>query len=141
LLWRDYRVGAKENRRRDSTKTATAKDSIRGGYDTKLEQRSKRDPYCFQVKRQLDMIADAFAEDQIGTLASARSVYLALSQIASDRQSDTFTVATFAIAHRAGVSPKTVRRVIEILKKLRLVKTRARSADGLKLATEYTLIR
>ncbi len=87
------------------------------------------------------MIDDAFAEDQLGALASARSVYLALTQIASDRQNDTFTVATFAIAQRAGVSPKTVRRMIETLKKLGLVKTRARSADGLKLATEYTLIR
>jgi len=87
------------------------------------------------------MIGDAFSEGKIGALGAARSVYLALSEIASDRQSDTFTVATSYIAQRAGVTSKTVRRVIVTLKKLGFVKIQPRSANGLKLATQYSVIR
>jgi hypothetical protein len=87
------------------------------------------------------MIGDVFTEGNVGALGAARSVYLALSEIASDKQSETFTVATSYIAQRAGVTSKTVRRMIAIFKKLGFVKTQPRSANGMKLATEYTLIR
>jgi hypothetical protein len=76
-----------------------------------------------------------------GNLAAARSVYLALGEIASDKQSDTFTVATSYIAQRGAVTSKTVRRVIGILKKLGFLKTQPRSVNGLKLSHEYTLVR
>ena len=82
------------------------------------------------------MIGDAFAEGKIGNLAAARSVYLALSEIASDRQSDTFTVATLYIAQRAGVTSKTVRRVIKILQRLGFARVQGRSANGLKVASQ-----
>jgi hypothetical protein len=66
---------------------------------------------------------------------------LALSEIASDRQSDTFTVSTSYIAQRAGVTSKTVQRMIKTFKRLGFVKSQPRSANGLKLASEYSLIR
>jgi len=106
-----------------------------------MSDHAKREPFCWLEKRKLRIIADVFAEGRLGALTSARSVYLALSEIASDRQNDTFTVATSYIAQRAGVTSKTVRRVIGILKKLGFLKPQARSANGLKLAYEYTLIR
>jgi hypothetical protein len=87
------------------------------------------------------MLADVFAEGKVGSLAAARSVYLALSEIASDKQSETFTVATLYIAQRAGVTSKTVQRVIKIFKRLGFVKVQGRSASGLKLANQYTLLR
>jgi hypothetical protein len=102
---------------------------------------AKREPWCWLGKRQLRMIADVFAEGKVGTLAAARSVYLALSEIASDRESDTFTVGTQYIAQRAGVASKTVRRVLKILKQLRFVKVQGRSSNGLKVANQYTLVR
>ncbi len=82
-----------------------------------------------------------FAEGRLGSLAAARSVMLALSEIASDKQSDTFTASTSYIAQRAGVTSKTVQRMINTFKRLGFVKTQPRSANGLKLASEYSLIR
>ena len=99
------------------------------------------EPWCWVEKPKLRMISEVFAEGKLGALGAARSVYLAMSEIASDKQSDTFIVATSYIAQRAGVAPKTVHRVIGILKRLGFVRTHKRSENGLKLATEYTLIR
>ena len=65
----------------------------------------------------------------------------ALSEIASDKQSDTFTAATSYVAHRAGVTSKTVRRMIKTFKRLRFLRVQPRSENGLKVANEYTLIR
>src|SRR5262249_1346571 len=76
-----------------------------------------------------------------GSLSAARSVILALSEIASDKQSDTFTAATSYIAHRAGVTSKTVRRATKTFKRLGFLKIQPRSENGLKLCSEYTLIR
>jgi hypothetical protein len=101
----------------------------------------KREPFCWLEKQKLRTIADVWEEGKHGNLAAARSVYLALGEIASDKQSATFTVAISYIAQRAAVTSKTVRRVIGILKKLGFLKAQARSANGLKLAYEYTLTR
>ena len=103
--------------------------------------KGKREPFCWLGKPQLRTMADVFTEGKIGSLAVARSVYLALSEVASDKQNDTFTVATSYIAQRAGVTPKTVRRVIKILTRLGFLKVQGRSASGLKLASQYTLVR
>ena len=87
------------------------------------------------------MLADVFSASKIGSLSAGRSVYLALAEIASDKQTETFSVATSYIAQRAGVSSKTVRRVIGMLKKLGFVRIKARSINGLKASNEYTVIR
>ncbi len=70
--------------------------------------RSINDPFCWQNKKVLTHITETFAESD--RAASARSVYLALSEVASDEQSDTFQVSKALIAHKAGVSIKTVQR-------------------------------
>jgi len=48
---------------------------------------AKREPFCWLEKRKLRKIAEVFAEGRLGSLAAARSVILALSEIASDKQS------------------------------------------------------
>ena len=101
----------------------------------------KREPFCWLEKRKLRKIAEVFAEGRLGSLVAARSVILALSEIASDKQSDTFAAATLYIAHRAGVTPKTVQRTIKTFKRLRFLHVQPRSENGLKVANEYTLIR
>jgi len=101
----------------------------------------KREPYCWLEKRKLRKIAEVFAEGRLGSLAAARSVILALSEIASDKQSDTFPASTSYIALRAGVTSKTVRRMVKTLKQLGFLHVRPRSRNGLKIASEYTLIR
>jgi len=82
---------------------------------------AKREPFCWLEKRKLRKIAEVFAEGRLGSLAAARSVILALSEIASDKQSDTFAAATSFVAHRAGVTSKTVRRMIKTFKRLRFL--------------------
>ena len=101
----------------------------------------KREPFCWLEKRKLRNMAEVFAEGRLGSIAAARSVMLALSEIASDKQSDTFTAATSYIAHRAGVAGKTVRHIVKTFKRLGFLRVQPRSANGLKLASQYTLIR
>jgi hypothetical protein len=101
----------------------------------------RREPWCWLEKKKLRILSDVFGEGRHGSLAAARSVMLALSEIASDRQSETFTASTSYIAQRAGVTSKTVRRMVKTFKKLGFVSVQSRSANGLKIASEYTLIR
>lgn len=102
---------------------------------------SKREPFCWLEKHKLRFLSEVFGEGNYGSLSAARSVMLALSEIASDKQSDTFTVSTSYIAQRAGVTSKTVRRMNTTFRKLGFVTIRCRSASGLKLSHQYTLIR
>ena len=106
-----------------------------------LEEAIRREAWCWLEKTKLRMLSDVFGEGRLGALASARTVMLALSEIASDKQRDTFTAATLYIAQRAGVSSKTVRRMTKTFEKLRFVIIRPRSANGLRIASEYTVIR
>ena len=102
---------------------------------------AKREPFCWLEKRKLRKLAEIFAEGRLGSLSAARSVILALSEIASDRQCDTFTVSASYIAHRASVTSKTVRRMTKTFKRLGFLKIQPRSENGLKLSSQYTLIR
>src|SRR5262249_16742423 len=78
---------------------------------------------------------------KLGSISAARSVILALSEIASDRQSDIFVAATSYIAQRAGVTVKTVRRMTKTFKRLGFLRIKPRSENGLKVSNQYTLIR
>ena len=106
-----------------------------------IEDGIRREPWCWLEKKKLRILADVFGEGRQGSVMAARSVMLALSEIASDRQCDTFTAATSYIAQRAGVTRKTVDRMIKTFKRLGFVMVRDRSMKGLKIASEYTLIR
>lgn len=106
-----------------------------------MSDHAKREPFCWLEKRKLRNIAEVFAEGRLGSLAAARSVMLSLSEIASDKQTDTFVIATSYIAQRAGVTLKTVRRMTRTFKRLGFLKIQPRSQNGLKLSSEYTLIR
>jgi len=102
---------------------------------------TRREPWCWLEKKKLRVLSDVCGEGKQGSLAAARSVMLALSEIVSDRQSDTFVAAIAYIAQRAGVAKKTACRAIKTLGQLGFVKTRKRSANGLKMPSEYILIR
>ena len=102
---------------------------------------SKREPFCLLEKPKLRTIADVWEEGKHGKLSAARSVYLALAEIASDKQNDIFTVATSYIAQRAAVTSKTVRKVTKLLQRLGFLKMQRRSTNGLKVANQYKLVR
>ena len=65
------------------------------------------------------MIADVFSES-IGSISinSARSAYLGLAEIASDKQRDRFDASQAEIAHRAGLSVASVKRILPVFKRL-----------------------
>ena len=83
------------------------------------------------------MIADAYPNGA----ANARSVYVALTEIASDRASDTFDSSHPEIANRAGMSVSSVRRILPTLEKLGKVKVRPNAINGIQVRSTYTIIR
>jgi hypothetical protein len=111
--------------------------------DTYPKTNSKREPYCWIEKRKLRMIGDVFSQ-KAGTsnsARSARSLYLALCEIASDKQSDTYDESQPAIAVRAGLSVATVKRLLPIFGQLGLVKVKRNFINGMETSSTYTIIR
>jgi hypothetical protein len=80
--------------------------------------------------------------DLVGQTATARSVYLALCEIASDQQNDTFAKPQGYIAARAGVSRETARTILDRLEAIGLCSITRRRRKGQKAHLEsiYTLI-
>jgi hypothetical protein len=103
----------------------------------------KREPYCWIEKRKLRMIGDVFSQKaaSINSASSARSLILALVEIASDRQSDKFDASQPEIAIRAGLSVSTVRRILPVFGQLGLVKIKRNSINGIETTSTYTIIR
>ena len=98
-------------------------------------------PWLWVEKKALAMITDTFSESKPKQAGNARSVYVSLCQIASDERSDTFTVNKALIAYKAGVSVKTVERLLPDLEALGLVTIRPNKAAGMfKTANTYTLL-
>ncbi len=99
-------------------------------------------PFCWQNKRVLRLITETFAESN--QAASARSVYLAMTEIASDLQAETFIAGIADIARRAGVSYKTVDRLLGGLVALGVIAVRRRATAAgsgrIKAPSEYTLL-
>jgi hypothetical protein len=95
-------------------------------------------PYCWQEKGALRLIAKYFGEGE--QLASARSVYLALTEIASDEQSDRFQKCVLYISIRAGLGKRTVGPILSKLAQIGVIK-RDRVFDGKQeLESRYQLL-
>ena len=86
------------------------------------------------------MISDVFAEGA-GSINAARSIYLSLAEIASDKASDTFDASQADIGHRAGLSVATVKRILPLFRTLGLIKIKRNSIRGIETRSTYTLIR
>ena len=85
------------------------------------------------------MITEKFSESD--QAASARSLYVALAELASDHGSETFTATKALIAHKAGVSVSTVQRLLKGLEQLGVVHIKSGLINGaLKSANTYTLL-
>ena len=102
----------------------------------------KERPWCWCEKTVLRMITETFAESN--QAVSARSLYLALCELASDKQSDTFTVNKALIAHKAALSVKTVERLLHGLEEVALVRivrnVAVATSGSIKSANTYTLL-
>ena len=105
-------------------------------------QKSKRSklPFCWIEKQKLRMINDVFSQ-KTGRAEAPRSLYVALCEIASDKQSDKFNVSQAEIAQRAAMSVASVKRILPILQRLGLIKIQRNSINGIEVQSTYTLIR
>jgi hypothetical protein len=94
-----------------------------------------RAPYCWQEKTALRLIRDSL--DSEASVATGLVVYLALCEVASDLQRDTFTATHLYIAGKCGLSPRTVRSRLHDLSEIRLIET---STPKLKAPSTFTLL-
>ncbi len=99
-------------------------------------------PWCWQNKPVMKLITTTFAESN--QAASARSVYVAMAEIASDMRAVTFIASKAQIAHRAGVSYKTVDRLLGGLEAIGVIAVSRRDTAAcsgrIKAPSEYTLL-
>ena len=105
--------------------------------DVSAPRNTRDGPWCWAAKSALKRIQDATGENE-GANCRARSVYLALCEISSDKGCEEFNVNKALIAFRAGLSVRTVQRVLPDLERAGVVLIR-RSANGLRTASTYIL--
>jgi DNA-binding transcriptional ArsR family regulator len=112
---------------------------VRKGFPPR-RQPSASGPWCWQEKGALNLIMCELSEG--GGACAGRSVYLALTEFASDAQSASFVITVAEIAHRAGISKRTTTTALKQLEEIGLVRIERRHApEGgfLKLPSCYTL--
>ena len=102
------------------------------------ERDTKDGPFCWQSKAALKLILESFG-DAGNAACRPRSVYLALCEIASDEGAAQFVVTKGLLGYRAGLSTRTVQRVLPDLVRAGVL-TISRNANGLKTASRYTLL-
>ena len=95
----------------------------------------KAAPFCWQHKAALRLIRDSFDAEK--TVASAIGVYVALTEIASDAISESFTTTHGWIAQKSGLSPRTVEARLPGLVQVCLVRI---STPALKCPSTYQLL-
>jgi hypothetical protein len=96
-------------------------------------------PFAWFSKSALRKINETF--DESGRATSARSLYVALCELASDNQSDSFVVPIRVIATRAGLAPRWAGQLLTSFEALELVSIQRKSGKGeLKLPSTYTLL-
>jgi hypothetical protein len=95
----------------------------------------KAAPFCWQHKAALRKIREAFDAEK--SVASALGVYHALTEIASDKESESFETTHGWIAHKSGLSPRTVQDRLAGLSQIGLVEI---STPALKSPSTYRLL-
>jgi hypothetical protein len=97
-------------------------------------------PFCWQSKTALTMIRNAI-NNEGGNTAYAIAVYVAVTELASDEQSETFSRYIANIARRAGVSYRTAAIYLKRLESCGLIGIERRFVEGSKerLSNVYTL--
>jgi hypothetical protein len=115
---------------------------MKGNTNDESKPRQIKDaPFCWQHKETLHMIRDIF-ENGHGIAAIPISVYVALTELASNAQSETFTARISEIARRSGVSYRSAADFLNRFESLKLIAIERRSVEGTKekLPSTYTLL-
>jgi hypothetical protein len=97
-------------------------------------------PFCWQSKSAMKTIADIF--DATRNTASARSVYVAMTEFQSDEGSGSFTRTIAQIASRAGVSYRTTTTILNCFEEANFIAVKRNTIAGTKLQapSTYTLL-
>jgi hypothetical protein len=113
---------------------------MHANYENRARQ-IKDAPFCWQHKGALRMIRDVF-EDGHGHSAFALSTYVALSELASDPQSETFTASINQIARRAGASYNTAAKILNRFQSIKLIAVQRNLVPGTKehAPSTYTML-
>ena len=102
--------------------------------------RTPEPPYTWQAKAALRRIRDRFESG--ANVASVIAAYVALTEIASDEQSGSFTKAGGYIAYRAGMARSTLEVVLPALRELGLIAyvDQPKGRDVFRVARTITLL-
>lgn len=95
----------------------------------------KAAPFCWQHKSQRRKIRAAFDRDK--TVNSALGVYDALTEVASDHESEVFQTTHAKLSEMSGWSPRTVQDRLQELKEIGLVEI---STPALKSPSTFRLL-
>jgi hypothetical protein len=101
----------------------------------------KQSPFCWQHKGTLKMIRNVF-ENGHGIAAIPISVYVSMSELASDAHSETFTAPIMQIALRAGASYRTTAKILNRFESMKLIRVQRNSVRGTKehAPSTYTML-
>jgi len=108
-------------------------------FQMKQKARTRKQPFCWQEKHVLRTIREMF--EQTGNAGSALLVYHALTEIASDKQSDVFVTTCACIGQRAGLSARTVNRIIPVFERLGIIGIKRNKINGVNGPSTYTVVR
>jgi helix-turn-helix protein len=102
---------------------------------TQQRSRTPEPPYCWQSKAARRMIYEYFDGDTFG--ASCLGVYAALTEIASDKEAETFTTPQSYIAQKSCLGLSTVKKALKELRSLGLL---AYETPRLRGSITFTLV-
>ena len=94
-------------------------------------------PFQWQDKNTMRLIREAFQEERGNKLAFAIAVYVCMTEIASNQQSDVFIFTQSELAKMTGLSLNTVRQIIEAFERLKIIKRKEHKENGFLLAYIY----
>jgi hypothetical protein len=115
---------------------------MNGNTNNESKPRQIKDaPFCWQHKGALTMIRDVF-ENGHGIAAIPISVYVALTELASDAQSETFSAPISEIARRACVSYRTAFSFLKRFEDVKLIAVNRSTVPGTKehAPSTYTML-
>jgi len=98
-------------------------------------------PFQWQEKAVMRFIRKSFEKEKGNKLAFAIAVYVCLTEIASNQQSDVFIFTQSALAKMTGLSRTTISEILTRFEKLRLIAREPNYDEhGFLIARKYTLL-
>jgi hypothetical protein len=96
-------------------------------------------PFCWQEKKILRLIRAHFDDSAI-RIASAISLYVALTEAASNRSTDLFTTTIGELASLSGLARPTVMKLLKEFERIEILQVERKMIDNLNLPSDYTLL-